>query len=131
MFRRSMCIRALVTLAHTHFITHPVVEHKAHFTGKVSMAIRLLLGSAFYNKRTVFLSPTSPQPLLILSRLPATRRSPLVCPPSYDSGVLCLRSLPCFSTLSTTGLGNTELCLPFAPDTQVRALPERAACLAL
>lgn len=38
----------------THPVTHLIMEHKAHFIVKVSMAICLLLGFGYYNKEMCF-----------------------------------------------------------------------------
>lgn len=80
----------------------------------------------FYNRGMCFYPQVFSQSLLILSGLPATPNPLCGCfsTLSSDPGVPCLGRQLCFSTLGTTGFWNSaEACLPFAPDTEARALP--------
>lgn len=111
----------------THPVTHLIMEHKAHFIFMVSVAISLLFGFGYYNKEMCFYPQVFffPQPLLILSRLPATP-SPLCffSQPPFDSVILCLGRLLCLCTLSTAGFWKTAVpCLPLASNAEARALP--------
>lgn len=76
-------------------------------------------------KKCVFIPFFFPQPLLILSRLPAIP-SPqcFFSQPPFDSVILCLGRLLCLCTLSTTGFWKTAVpCLPLASNAEARALP--------